>query len=839
MGSGGGFFVREGSENWLNLGMFRNFLKIAFRNLARRKGYALLNILGLAIGISCCLVIFEYVAYERSYDRQEPNADRLYRVQDEDYQGGRMVLPCAAAMPGVAGGMMREFPEVENACRLYRGNVILADDSRSVKIRESTIYYADQAVLPMFGIKLLYGDTGAALTGSGKVLLSATEARKFFGETDPVGKVLTIHSGMRPQPMTLAVTGVYNDLPLNSHLKLPVLVSYQTMSVLAGTYGKPNNRFEDSYGWTDFYTYVLLRPGTSAARVAARLPAFIDRHYNNLPRAKSTGDSLALSLMPASDIHLRSHYTEEAEPGGDDQAVSFLFLIAFFIIGIAWINYINLATARSLERAKEVGVRKVLGALRGELIRQFLTESLLINFVALLAALGLTLAVNPFFVRLAERPMSPLFSMPGMYWGIFAALFVGGTLLSGVYPAFVLSRYQAVAVLKGLFSNSAGGHWLRRGLIVGQFAASIILIAGTIVVYRQVRYMRNQSLGVNIDETLVLRAAGISLPDSSYQEVYGAFKHELKKLPGVRSVTASSEVMGDEILWSTDWHRLHSPSPQVSNIFHVGVDNDFIRNFGLHVIAGRDFLPEVGADKKAIILNETAVKVLGITPQQAIGELMSGGQSNMDSMQVVGVIADYHNEGLQKEIQPLLLFPNRNTRHFYSVKIQASDPSATIVAIKKIWDRHFPGDPYEYYFLDENFDRQYAENQRFGEVFGLFALFAIAIACIGLLGLSAYNVLQRTKEIGIRKVLGASTENLLLILSRDFLVLVGVAFVIAVPVTWLAMDSWLQSFAYRIGMSWWIFAVAGLMAAAIAFITVGGQAMKAAMQNPVRSLRTE
>ena len=750
-----------------------------------------------------------------------------------------MVLPCAAAMPGVAKGMMRAFPEVENACRLYRGTVVLGDDSRNLRIRESTIYYADSTFLSLFGVTMVAGDPKTALSGPGKVLLSETEARKFFGEGNPVGKLLSVHSGVGPRPLTVEVTGVFRDGPKNSHLKFPVLVSYPTLSVLYGTYGKPDDIFENSYGWTDFYTYVLLRPGTNVARLQAKLASLVDKNYNDLPQAKSTGDSLALSLMPVQRIHLYSHYTEEAEPGGDGQSVSFLFLIAFFIIGIAWINYINLATARSLERAKEVGVRKVLGALRGELIRQFMMESLLMNVLALLVALGLTLAVNPFFVQLTERPMSSLFSLPGEYWGIFAGLFAAGTLLSGVYPALVLSRYQAVTVLKGLFKNTSGGQWLRRGLIVGQFAASIILIAGTIVVYRQVQYMRNQSLGVNIDETLVLRAAGGGLADSTYDDVYQAFKGDLLRQPGVRSVTASSEVMGNEILWSTDWRRLHSASKQVSNIFHVGVDKDFIRSYGLRVIAGREFSPDVGADRKAIILNETAVKTLGITPATAIGELMSGGQGNMDSMEVVGVIADYHNEGLQKAIQPLLLFLNRNTRHYYSIKMQASNPASTIAAVKKIWDTHFPGDPYDYFFLDDNFEQQYAENRRFGEVFGLFAVFAIAIACFGLLGLSAYNVLQRTKEIGIRKVLGASTKNLLLILSRDFLLLVGVAFVIAVPVTWVAMNSWLQSFAYRIGISWWIFGMAGVMAAAIAFVTVGGQAMKAAMQNPVRSLRTE
>jgi putative ABC transport system permease protein len=819
--------------------MFENFLKIALRNLARRKGYAVLNILGLAIGIACCLVIFEYVAYERSYDRFEPNADRLYRVQDEDYQGGRMVLPCAAAMPGVAPGMLREFPEVENACRLYRGTAIMGEESRNLKIRESTIYYADPAVLPMFGVVLVAGNAKTALKGTGKVVLSQTEARKFFGARNPIGRVLTIHSGVGLQNLKLEVTGVFKDLPPNSHLQYPVLVSYQTLSVIYGTYGKPDNIFESSYGWTDFYTYVLLRPGTNVERLQAKLVPFVDKHYNDLPQAKNSGDSLVLSLMPVKNIHLYSHYTEEAEPGGDGQSVSFLFLIAFFIIGIAWVNYINLATARSLERAKEVGVRKVMGALRPQLVRQFMMESLLMNFMALLVALGLTLAANPFFVQLTDRPMSALFTLPGIYWESFAGLFAAGTLLSGIYPALVLSRYKPVAVLKGLFKNASGGQWLRRGLIVGQFAASIVLIAGTIVVYRQVAYMRNQSLGVKIDETLVLRAAGSGLSDSSYHGVYQAFKSDILRQPGVESMTASSEVMGNEILWSTDWHRLHSASKQVSNIFHVGVDKDFIRSYGLRVIAGRDFSPEFGTDNRAIILNETAVKTLGITPEKAIGELMSGGQQDMDSMRVVGVIADYHNEGLQKAIQPLMLFLNRNERHYYSIKVAGSNPVTTIAEIKKVWDRHFPGDPYDYFFLDANFERQYEENQRFGEVFGLFALFAVAIACFGLLGLSAYNVLQRTKEIGVRKVLGASTRHLLLILSRDFLLLVGVAFVIAVPVTWLAMDSWLQSFAYRIGISWWIFGMAGLLAAAIAFLTVGGQAMRAAMQNPVRSLRTE
>jgi putative ABC transport system permease protein len=816
--------------------MIRNFLKVAVRNLFRRKGYAVLNIFGLAIGISCCLVIFEYVAYEKSYDSFQPNADRIFRVQDEDHEGP-LVLNCAAAMPGVAPAMKREFPEVENACRLYKAGYVLGNDARNLRFRE-TVYYADPAVLDLFDLPLDKGDKATALSGPGKIILSETEARKYFGGEDPLGKMLTVYDGVGSRSLTLGVTGVFRDYPANSHLRLSILVSYPTCSKVNGTYGQTNDILETSFGWTDFYTYILLRQGTNPQQVAAKLPAFIDRHYNDLPENKSAGDRISLSLMPLRDIHLQSHYTEEAEANGDGHAVNFLLLIAFFIIGIAWINYINLATARSLERAREVGVRKVLGALRLQLIRQFMLESLLMNLLALIVALAITLLINPFFGRLSGRPLPFFYSLPATYWQYFAALFVAGTLLSGIYPALALSRYQPVTVLKGIFKNAAGGQLLRKGLIVGQFTASIILIAGTMIVFRQVHYMRSQSLGIDIDQTLVLKAAGSGMGDSTYNDRYQAFKGDMLKIPGVRSLTASSEVMGEEILWSTDWRRLHSGSRQVANLFHLGVDDDFIPGYGLRVLAGRPFSRQYG-NPKAIILNESAVRVLGIaSPQAAIGELLSGGQGNMDSLEVVGVVADYHNEGLQKAIQPLVLLPNRNTRHYYSVKIQG-DPAATVAGIKKAWDRHFPADPYDYFFLDEFFDQQYAENQRFGQVFGLFASLTILIACFGLLGLSAYSVIQRTKEIGIRKVLGASTQNLIFILSKDFLLLVCIAFVIAIPITLLAMNGWLEEFAYRIHVSWWVFAAAGLLAIFIALLIVGIQALKATLANPVKSLRSE
>jgi len=818
--------------------MIKIFLRIAARQLYKRKGYSILNILGLTAGIVCCLLIFEYVAYERSYDSWNAKADRIFRVQDEEYQNGRMVVPCAAAMPGVAPFMKREFPEVEETCRLNSEDFLVSNDSHNIKFYERAIYFADATVIDLFQLSLTMGDARVALSGPGKIILSETDARKYFGADNPVGKVLTLHSYGGNWPME--VTGVFRDYPGNSHVRLNFIISYPTRSQVNGTYGRTNDPIENSFSWTDFYTYVLLKKGTDYRRLAAKLPAFIDEHYNNLPENKNERDSYQLSLMPLKDIHLYSHYTEEMEPNGDGNSVFFLFLIAFFIIGIAWVNYINLATARSMERAREVGVRKVLGALRGELIRQFMLESLLLNLAALLAAIGIVLLVNPFFALLTGRPLGGLTSLTAEYWELFAGVFLAGTFLSGIYPALVLSRYQPAKVLKGLLRNTMSGQWLRKSLIVGQFAASIILVAATMTVYRQVHFMRSQQLGVDIAETLVLKGATATLRDSAYRDAFQAMKGDILRVKGVRSMTTSSDVMGNEILWSTNWDRVGEGSHHAVNLFHLGVGDDFIRSYGLRLLAGRDFSREFGTDKEAIILNASAVRVLGYpTPQSAIGKLLSGGQGSMDSLHVVGVIADFHNEGLQKAIQPLVLFPHRNDRGYYSIKVGAADPSATVPVIRQIWNRYFPAEPFSYYFLDDFFDRQYAENRRFGSVFALFAALAIAIACFGLLGLSAYNVLQRTKEIGIRQVLGASVQSLLFILSKDFLVLVIVAFLVAVPVTWLAMDSWLQGFAYRTGISWWIFAGAGLLAIGIAFLTVSAQALKAAMQNPVKSLRTD
>jgi putative ABC transport system permease protein len=817
--------------------MFKASLQTAIRSFTKRKGYSLLNLLGLTIGIICCLLIFEYVAYERSYDSYNKNANRIYRVQESDYQGGRLEVRWASTSPAVGPTLKKDFPEIENFCRLIQWNVQLINPANNALFSEQKSYMADNSTLSVLQMPLVKGNPATALTVVNTIVLSEKTARKYFGNENPIGK--TLYNEVADERRPLEVTGVFKDLPSNSHLVIDMLISYPTVRHYIGADKNPKDPTETIWTWSDYYTYIQLKPGTDWKALQAKLPDFINRHYNSLPENKAQNDYYTLELYPLADIHLHSHYGEEAEANGDGSSVSFIFLIAFFIAAIAWVNYINLATARSLERAREVGVRKVLGALRTDLIRQFLVESLLLNGLALILALIIAWSISPLFNHLAGRTIDTPIFLPLTYWQIFAALFIVGAFLSGLYPAFVLSRYNPVSVLKGLFKNTASGQFLRKGLIIGQFAASILLIAGTIIVYNQVHYMRSQTLGININQTLVVPGTG-SLGDSVFKTLYPAFRQDILGLNDVSAITGTSDVPGTEITWSTNWQRLKGNPKKNYTLHQLSVDFDYFKYYGVKLIAGRTFSKDFPTDNKAVILNESAILEFGYAkPEDAIGETLHGNQDQIGAVHVIGVAADFHQEGLQRSIQPLAVLMGQGTSNFYSVRINPANAPQTIAAIKTVWQRHFPADPFRYFFLDEYFNKQYVENERFGAVFGLFAGLAIVIACLGLLGLSAYNVIQRTKEIGIRKILGASTNHLLFILSRDFLLLVGFAFLIAVPITWWAMNNWLQEFAYRIHIGWWIFAIAGALAFSIALLTVGLQALKATLANPVKSLRTE
>lgn len=814
--------------------MLRNYFKIALRDLKKRKTYAALNILGLAIGLGCFLLIFEYVAHERSYDRFQDLGDRIVRVRLDSFRGGELMWKSATIYPAIAPAMKKDFPEVEDFCRLHDAELLLANDARNMKFSETKGYFADPSSLRMLEINLQKGDPASALSGPDQIIISEAMAKKYFGDEEPLGKRLTVRD---PQgTWSYEVTGVFRDYPRNSHLTIEYLVSYATLGKLARiVWGDTTNATETSWGWYDFYSYILLQPGADWKTLEAKLPAFCDRHLNSREFARNNNIRNELALLPLSDIHLYSNYNQEAEVNGNGRAVSFLFLIAFFIIGIAWINYINLATARSMERAREIGVRKVLGALRVDLIRQFLSESVLLNVIALVVALLAVLELAPVFHQFIGRAEASGFNLPANYWLGTLAIFAAGALLAGLYPAFVLSGYQPGLVLKGVFKNRRNSQTLRKGLIVAQFAASVALIAGTMIVYRQVEFMRRQSLGANINQTLVLDAAA-SLSDSLYQNAFQPFKNEALGISGVKNLTASSSVMGKEIYWTTSGRRLVADAGTIT-LFHLGVDYDFVPAYNLELKAGRNFSENFTTDNKTALLNEQAAKQLGFESiESAINQKIRRGG---DTLTVIGVVANFHQQGLQKTIDPMIMLLRPNIRGYYSAKIQATEVQATVAALQKIWEKHFPADPFSFYFLDELFDRQYRADMIFGKVFGAFAFLAVLIACFGLLGLSAYNVVQRTKEIGVRKVLGASVVSIAGLLSKDFVKLVLAANLVAWPVAYFAMNRWLQDFAYRVNIGWWVFALAGGAALLIALLTVSLQAIKAALANPVEALRYE
>ena len=816
--------------------MIGNYFKIAFRNLIKRKGYSLLNIGGLTIGMTCCMLIFHHVSYEKSYDSFSPVAKDVVRLRLDSYQKGKLAWQSATIYPAIAPTITKDFPEVLDFCRLHDAELLLTNEANNVKFNETKGYFADPSFVKMFDVNLVKGNPATALDAPDKMVISESMSKKYFGNAEALGKSLTVRDPGSLQ--TYQVTGVFRDYPKNSHLVVDYLVSYSTLGKILRLDGDTSNATETSWGWYDFYSYLQLKPGTDYKKLESKLPSFCDRYINSTEWYKTNNNRATLHLLPLSDIHLYSNYNQEAEVNGNGQAVGFLFLVAIIIIGIAWINYINLATARSVERAREVGVRKVLGAARSTLIRQFLVESFLLNTIAFSLSVLAFYLLWPAFDKFVGRDLVTDFALTRDYWLLFLALFLGGTILSGLYPSLVLSSFQPITVLKGMFKNSTGGMSLRKGLIVVQFITSVVLIAGTIIVYQQVDFMRRQQLGVNINQTLVLQGAG-SLQDSLYQNVFQPFKNELLHHGNIKNVAVSTSVMGNEIYWTSSLRRLDNPSETAVTLYHLGIDQDFLPAYDLKLVAGRNFSPEFKTDEKAAIINERAVELLGY---KSAGEVVSKNsrlRRGGDTLSIIGVVSNYHHQGLQKAIDPMILLFRPNTRSYYSVKISTTDVQKTISSVQKVWSKYFPSDPLNYFFLDETFNEQYKSDTLFGKVFGVFAFLAILIACFGLLGLSAYNVLQRAKEIGIRKVLGASVQNILLLLSKDFLKLILVALLLAIPVGWFIMHEWLQDFAYRISIAWWVFAVAGIISLGIALLVISLQAIKAAVENPVKSLRTE
>lgn len=815
--------------------MIKNYFKIAIRTLLKRKKYSLLNILGLTIGLTSCLLIFHYVSYEKSYDQHIPDNERVYRLRLDNYLKGEAAWKSATVFPAIAPTLKRDFAEIESSCRLIDAEMLLTNDNNQTKFTETKGYYAENSIIDMFAFHLISGNPKNALTGPGKMIISEKMAKKYFGDEPAIGKLLIAKHNLQNFPFQ--ITGVFKNYCQNSHLTIEYLSSFDTFKMIMDQYGDRANMTETLFDEYDFYTYLKFKPGTNIANFESKLPAYCNKYMEQDHANKTYYD---LKIIPVKDIHLYSNYNQEAEVNGNGQMVSFLFMIAIFIIFIAWINYVNLSTARSLERAKEVGVKKVLGAFRSDLIKQFLVENIILNVISLITSMiFFSLLLSSFDLYTGRNEPTDI-SLNLKYWQLFILLFIVGTFLSGLYPAFILSGFQPIKILKGSFKNSSKGNLLRKGLIVFQFTTSVILIAGTIIIYQQINYMRNKNLGASINEVIVLKGAG-SIKDSVYKNIFQAYKNKLLQQPNIKKIAASTSVPGREIYSCDGVMQLGAPKSSDVTIYTLRVDFDFAELYNMKFVAGRNFSRDIVSDKnRKVLINESSAKLLGfVKSEDAINKKLLFNGSN-DTVTVLGVLANYHQQGLQKAIEPLIISLSRGgTRSFYSIKLTTDNFSKNISLLEKIWKQYFPNDPFEYFFLDETFNQQYKADILFGKVFGIFAFLAIFIACSGLLGLSAYNVIQRTKEIGIRKVLGASVNTIVLLLSKDFLKLIIISLIIAFPIGWYVMSNWLQDYAYRISISAWVFILSGIISLLIALITISSQAIKAALANPTKSLRTE
>ncbi|MBE9462271.1 ABC transporter permease [Dyadobacter subterraneus] len=810
--------------------MLRNYLKIAYRNLSQNKGYSALTIFGLALGLTVSLLSILYVKDELAYDHFNKKSDRIYRINSDITYSGKSAKGALAPTP-MGQTLKQDFPEIEEFTRLgkYDSQIVKSEQSA---IREEGILYADSTVFDVFTLPLLSGNPQKALAGPNSVVISRRIANKYFGTTNALNKILTFNTGE-----VRRVTGVMEDMPEQSHFHADILLPlYETRDAKVNKWG--NHIFN---------TYVLLKSGTTPKSVEAKFekilqtyldPALKQYFQTSLAETRKAGNNFSYSLMPLTDIHLYSDREGELSPNSSIQYIYIFLLTGLFILVIAVFNFINLTTARSAKRAREVGVRKVMGSDRSVLVFQFLSESLLTTFLALAAGLLLLYLLIPGFNNLAAKHLSITSEI-----NLFSILYLlaGTTLVSiiaGIYPAFYLSSFQPVKALKGILIQSKS-QGFRNSLVTFQFALSVLLIIGTLLVNQQLQYIQTKRIGFDKDQVVVINTA-----QSTKSQVL-TFKSAVLQTPSVKSGTVSGFLPVTSRRWNDMWYPQQETDAKYSvNMQEWMVDPDYVSTLRMEIIAGRDFIAGRTTDSSAVIINESAAKQFGL--KNPIGKIIH--KTGGEQLTVIGVVKDFHYESLRSKIAPVGLVINGNAidrpleKSFLeavSFRLNPADVKSSLAEIEKKWKEIAPGQPFEYSFLNEDFDAMYRSEQRIGQLFTAFSGIAILIACLGLFGLSSFSAEQRTKEIGVRKVLGASVSSIVSLLSKDFLKPVLTAILIAAPIGWYGMQIWLQDFAYKIEIHWWTFAIAGLSSLFIALLTVSFQSIKAALMNPVKSLKSE
>ena len=800
--------------------MFKNFLKISIRNFWKNRTFSLINIFGLSIGLACCILIFLFIQYELSYDRFNLQAANIFRLTSvADGPNGKTNLAVTPA-PWVPL-MKKDYPEIKNYVRLLKDDKTILGEKGKEHSYESDVVFCDSTFFDIFSFALLRGNAKDVFDRANTIILTKTTARKYFGNADPVGKTLELNSFGRT--LNVEVTGIAADPPSNSHFKFNALVSMSTLGDLSSL-----------WSFHMFQSYVLLNKGTSTVELQNKFKEFEQKYIENNSAADGKQE---IKLQPLTDIHLYSNMVGEI---GENSDITYIYIfggIALFILLIACFNFTNLSTARSLSRAKEVGVRKVVGANKKQLIKQFLGEAILMAAVGSILSIIIVVLILPAFNQLAQTNIqinsTGNYSLPVVL--IALTLIVG--LLSGIYPAMLLSSYKAMSVLKGKLHRNPKGISLRKVLVSLQFIISIVLIASTIIIFQQLQFLKNKKLGFEKNNVVV-----ISLPRTTDSATLISFKASLLSNHNILSAGASSSVPGTNIPVNLVSEHNNDPNKNLS-MQMLFVDNDFIKTMQMTMIAGRDFSNDYTTDQtEGFIVNREALKTLGWkNPQEAIDKPLSWVQPNtvLKKGKIIGVVEDFNITPLKSSVQPLVMhvFPNRY--QYLYVRYKPSSIANITDIIQKNYKDFFPTQSFEYTFLDDRINSMYASEKKLSQIVGYFAAFAIMIASLGIFGLCLYTIQQKIKEIGIRKVLGASTFNITAVVSKEFVKPILIAIIISIPIGWFATNKWLESFAYRINVSWSVFILAGLLTMIIALMTVGVQAVKAALADPVESLRTE
>lgn len=803
--------------------MILSYLKQTWRSLVKNKTYSILNIVGLSAGLICFAFIAVWVTDELSYDKFNKNYSRIVRLTGVAKTESGISASAVSSAP-MAKALKDDYPEVENTVRFdLREEIVRLKDQQ---ILQDGILITDPSFFEVFSFHLSRGNVSTALSEPYSIVLTTSTAKKYFGDSDPMGQVLTINmndsAGLGAQ---YKVTGIMPDPPKNAHFTFNMLASFKTVEV-----ANPDVLTVDGWGDASFYTYLLLKKGVDHKKFSEKITQFYGKYIGE--RYDVWKSIYFYKLQPLADIHLKSQLEYEIAATGSITNVYIFSTIGFLILLLAGINYMNLATARSVSRVKEVSVRKVVGAVRRQLTMQYLMEAIITSLIALAFSLLACYLLQPLFFQLTGKDFSP-FESPFLIIFLIAVTILLGV-LSGIYPAFIISGFKPARVLKGSFKSGTKGVLLRRSLLVSQFMITIILVSGIIIINSQMSYIRHKDLGYNKDALLFLRVHG----NTEVINGFNAFKNELANSPWISGITTSNSLLiaglGSGGAKTVDI----SGNPLQVNTSRLRVDADYIDVHGIRLLAGNDFTSTSVTDTiRQIILNEQAIKRFGWKDaESAIGKPFEmGNQKGI----VRGVVNDFHYNSLQQAIDPLAIYPIEGRFSRITVKVDLSKVDKSIAFIEKTWKKYFPTALFDYNFMDEQIGEQYAAEKRFAKIFLYFSVLSLLIACLGLYGLTAYSASQKVKEIGVRKVLGATVKNLAFMLSRDFLKLVLLAFVIGVPIAWYIMNNWLRDFAYRIDISWWMFGTAGLLVLVIAIITVSFQVIKAAVANPIKSLRTE